>query len=108
MPMPTGNTSVLRFPTRLSRLRGLSASRVNLQRITNFLGLRCNTSLLLVTPVLAGSGERLWLGFAPKCLQTLGAGVCVIGRFDAVQKRHLYRRRALGCGRNDLVLVAHL
>jgi hypothetical protein len=32
-----------------------------------------NTSLLLVTLVLAGTGERLWIGFAPKYLETLGA-----------------------------------
>src|SRR5262249_59361773 len=33
----------------------------------------------------AGTGERLWLGFAPKYLETLGAGVLVIGLFDALQ-----------------------
>ena len=41
--------------------------------------------LLLVALVLAGTGERLWLGFAPKYLETLGAGVLVIGVFDALQ-----------------------
>src|SRR6185312_5871517 len=30
-------------------------------------------------------GERLWLGFAPKYLETLGAGVFIIGLFDALQ-----------------------
>ena len=54
-------------------------------RITSFLGLRRNTVLLLVALVLAGTGERLWLGFAPKYLETLGAGVFVIGLFDALQ-----------------------
>lgn len=53
--------------------------------ITDFLGLRRNTVLLLVALVLAGTGERLWLGFAPKYLETLGAGVLVIGLFDALQ-----------------------
>jgi MFS family permease len=53
--------------------------------ITNFLALRRNTVLLLVALVLAGTGERLWLGFAPKYLETLGAGVLVIGLFDALQ-----------------------
>jgi hypothetical protein len=43
--------------------------------IADFLALRRNTSLLLVTLVLAGTGERLWLGFAPKYLETLGATV---------------------------------
>ena len=54
-------------------------------RITDFLALRRNTALLLVALVLAGTGERLWLGFAPKYLQTLGAGIFVIGLFDALQ-----------------------
>lgn len=53
--------------------------------VTDFLALRRNTVLLLVALVLAGTGERLWLGFAPKYLETLGAGVLVIGLFDALQ-----------------------
>ena len=53
--------------------------------ITSFLALRRNTALLLGALVLAGTGERLWLGFAPKYLETLGAGVLVIGLFDALQ-----------------------
>ncbi len=47
--------------------------------VAQFLALRRNTALLLVALVLAGTGERLWLGFAPKYLQTLGATVLVIG-----------------------------
>src|SRR6059058_2758998 len=53
--------------------------------IARFLALRRNTSLLLVALVLALTGERLWLGFAPKYLETLGAGVFIIGLFDALQ-----------------------
>ncbi len=53
--------------------------------IAEFLALRRNTSLLLVALVLAGTGEKLWLGFAPKYLQTLGAGFFLIGLFDALQ-----------------------
>jgi MFS family permease len=53
--------------------------------LADFLALKRNTSLLLVALVLAGTGERLWLVFAPKYLQTLGAGVFVIGLFDALQ-----------------------
>ena len=56
-----------------------------LQSIARFLALRRNTSLLLVVLVLAGTGEKLWLGFAPKYLETLGAGVFLIGLFDALQ-----------------------
>src|SRR3989449_7256049 len=53
--------------------------------LAEFLALRRNTSLLLVALVLAGTGEKLWLGFAPKYLQTLGATIFVIGLFDALQ-----------------------
>jgi nitrate/nitrite transporter NarK len=41
--------------------------------------------LLLVALVLGGTGEKLWLGFAPKYIQTLGGGVFIIGIFDALQ-----------------------
>ena len=54
-------------------------------KLAEFLALRRNNSLLLVALVLAGTGEKLWLGFAPKYLETLGAGVFVIGLFDALQ-----------------------
>jgi MFS family permease len=53
--------------------------------ISEFLALRRNTSLLLVALVLAGTGEKLWLGFAPKYIETLGGTVLVIGLFDALQ-----------------------
>jgi MFS family permease len=55
------------------------------QPLVEFLALRRNTSLLLAALVLAGTGERLWLDFAPKYLETLGASVVVIGLFDALQ-----------------------
>src|SRR6266446_3342632 len=63
---------------------GMETSKI-WQRLAEFLALRRNTSLLLVALVLAGTGEKLWLGFAPKYLQTLGASVLVIGLFDALQ-----------------------
>ena len=53
--------------------------------IAEFLALRRNTGLLLIALVLAGTGEKLWLGFAPKYLQSLGATIFVIGLFDALQ-----------------------
>jgi MFS family permease len=55
------------------------------RRISEFLALRRNTSLLLVALVLAGTGEKLWLGFAPKYIETLGGTVFIIGLFDALQ-----------------------
>src|SRR5215468_11866178 len=54
-------------------------------RIADFLALKRNTTLLLAALVLAGTGERLWVGFVPKYLQTLGAGVFIVGLFDALQ-----------------------
>jgi MFS family permease len=55
------------------------------RRAAEFLALKRNTSLLLVVLVLAGTGEKLWLNFAPKYLETLGASVLIIGGFDALQ-----------------------
>jgi MFS family permease len=54
-------------------------------KIVEFLALKRNTALLLGALVLALTGERLWLGFAPKYLETLGASVLIIGLFDALQ-----------------------
>ena len=66
--------------------RSFNAEGVNgWQRISDFLALRRNTVLLLAALVLAGTGERLWLGFAPKYLKTLGASDLIIGLFDALQ-----------------------
>lgn len=56
-----------------------------LQTISEFLALRRNTSLLLIALVLAGTGEKLWLGYAPKYIETLGGTVLIIGLFDALQ-----------------------
>ena len=56
-----------------------------LRNIADFLALRRNTSLLLVALVLAGTGERLWLGFAPKYIEALGGSILIIGLFDALQ-----------------------
>jgi MFS family permease len=61
------------------------SEKSNWQNVAEFLALRRNTALLLVALVLAGTGEKLWLGFAPKYLQILGAGVFIIGLFDALQ-----------------------
>src|SRR5712671_3970843 len=58
---------------------------MNLKKISEFLALRRNTSLLLVALVLAGTGEKLWLGFAPKYIETIGGGILIIGIFDALQ-----------------------
>ena len=54
------------------------------RRLAEFLALRRNTTAMLAGLVLAGTGEKLWLGFAPKYLETLGAGVFIIGLFDAL------------------------
>jgi MFS family permease len=56
-----------------------------LRNISEFLALRRNTSLLLVALVLAGTGEKLWLCFAPKYIETLGGSILIIGLFDALQ-----------------------
>jgi len=65
---------------------------MSLKKISEFLALRRNTTLLLVALVLAGTGEKLWLGFAPKYIEVLAHGtlsaaqiILVIGIFDALQ-----------------------
>ena len=55
------------------------------RRAANFLALERNTVALLAALVLAGTGERLWLGFVPKYLLVLGAGQYIVGLFDALQ-----------------------
>src|SRR5205823_13102645 len=80
----SGRRVQFKSPTRLQR----PSSRPPMKlwpAIARFLALRRNTSLLLGALVLALTGERLWLGFAPKYLESLGAGVFVIGLFDALQ-----------------------
>jgi MFS family permease len=55
------------------------------QRIADFFGLKRNLVLLLIATFAIGAGEELWLRFLPKYLQALGAGVFVIGLFDALR-----------------------
>jgi MFS family permease len=55
------------------------------RRFADTLGLKRNLVLLLVAIVLIGSGEEMWMRFVPKYLQALGAGVFVIGLFDALK-----------------------
>ena len=78
--------------------------------ITDFLALRRNTVLLLVALVLAGTGERLWLGFAPKYLETLGAVYAYPGGWLTDhwgQRRSLLLFNALTLAGYVLVLVWH-
>jgi len=51
----------------------------NTRTIADFLGLERNIAVLLGAIIIALTGERLWLGFASKYRETLGAGVCLIG-----------------------------
>src|SRR5207245_2143139 len=55
------------------------------QRAADFLALKRATALLLGALVLAGTCERLWLGFVPKYLLVLGASAWTVGWFDALQ-----------------------
>jgi len=55
------------------------------QKVSEYLALRRNTMLLLGALMLALTGERLWLVFAPKYLESLGGGVFAIGAFGALQ-----------------------
>jgi MFS family permease len=50
-----------------------------------FLGLQRNIALLLAAIFLIGLGEEMWIRFAPKYLEALGASVFLIGLFDALK-----------------------
>ena len=56
-----------------------------LAKIANFFGLKRNLAILLLAIFVIGFGEELWMRFVPKFLQTLGAGVFVIGLYDAIR-----------------------
>jgi MFS family permease len=56
-----------------------------LSRIANFFGLKRNLVILLLAILVIGTGEELWMRFVPKFLQALGAGVFVIGLYDAIR-----------------------
>lgn len=58
--------------------------RRGIRELAEFLALRRESALLLGAIFLTGTGERLWLGFAPKYLEFLGAGALIIGLFDAL------------------------
>jgi MFS family permease len=50
-----------------------------------FFGLKRNLVILLLAIFVIGAGEELWMRFVPKFLQALGAGVFVIGLYDALR-----------------------
>ena len=54
-------------------------------RFAEFFALKRNLVVLLIATVVIGAGEELWIRFIPKYLQALGAGVLVIGLFDAIR-----------------------
>jgi MFS family permease len=55
------------------------------RKFADFFGLRRNLVVLLVAIFVIGAGEELWMRFVPKYLQVLGAGVFVIGLYDALR-----------------------
>src|SRR2546423_2925592 len=55
------------------------------RRAAEFFGLKRNLVILLIATFVIGAGEELWIRFTPKYLQALGAGVFVIGLFDALR-----------------------
>lgn len=54
-------------------------------RLADFFALKRNLVILLIATFVIGAGEELWVRFLPKYLQALGAGVLVIGMFDALR-----------------------
>jgi MFS family permease len=56
-----------------------------MNRLAEFFGLKRNLVILLIATFVIGAGEELWMRFVPKYLQALGAGIFVIGLFDALR-----------------------
>jgi MFS family permease len=56
-----------------------------LKSLADFFGLKRNLVVLLLAIFVIGAGEELWMRFVPKFLQALGAGVFVIGLYDALR-----------------------
>ena len=64
----------------------MSVSRPRITtRFAEFFALKRNLVVLLIATLVIGAGEELWIRFIPKYLQALGAGVFVIGLFDAIR-----------------------
>src|SRR5467141_2269565 len=55
------------------------------RKFADFFGLKRNLVVLLLAILVIGTGEELWIRFVPKYLQALGAGVFVIGLYDALR-----------------------
>jgi MFS family permease len=55
------------------------------RRFADFFGLKRNLVVLLIAIFVIGAGEELWMRFVPKYLQALGAGIFVIGLYDALR-----------------------
>src|SRR5438132_4009330 len=55
------------------------------RKFADFFGLRRNLVVLLVAIFVIGAGEELWMRFGPKYLPALGAGVFVVGLYDALR-----------------------
>src|SRR5437870_3700014 len=55
------------------------------KQFADFFALKRNLVIILVAIFVIGTGEELWMRFVPKYLQTLGASVFVIGRYDVLR-----------------------
>ena len=56
-----------------------------MKNIGDFLGLRRNILVMLAGVFALGLGEELWSRFMPKYLETLGAGIGIVGVFGTVR-----------------------
>jgi MFS family permease len=56
-----------------------------MKNIGDFLGLRRNILVMLAGVFALGLGEELWTRFIPKYLESLGAGIAVVGVFGTIR-----------------------
>ena len=55
------------------------------KQVADFFALKRNLVIILIAIFVIGAGEELWMRFVPKYLQSLGAGVFVIGIYDGLR-----------------------
>ena len=55
------------------------------KQVANFFALKRNLVIILIAIFVIGAGEELWMRFVPKYLQSLGAGIFVIGIYDGLR-----------------------
>lgn len=63
----------------------MATAEPTLARVRSWLGLESNVLVMLLTFLVFGMGEELWVRFIPKYLELLGAGVWVLAAYGTLR-----------------------